>query len=115
VSPALRRAYLWLFGLLLVAVAVASLLPLNATPGLAVNDKLQHFLAYTGLALVGALATTRQWPLWWLGLALLLFGVVIELLQGYFGYRFAEWLDVVANASGIAAGLVLFALCRRLS
>jgi hypothetical protein len=44
----------------------------------------------------------------WLALALLGFGALIELLQGWMGMgRQAEWLDLRADAIGIALGLLL--------
>ncbi|MNT88874.1 hypothetical protein D3C72_2294960 [compost metagenome] len=40
-------------------------------------------------------------------LALVVYGGVIELLQGMTAYREADWLDLVADTGGILAGLAL--------
>ncbi|MNJ74215.1 VanZ like family protein [compost metagenome] len=43
---------------------------------------------------------------------LLGYGVLIELLQGLTGYRFAEWADLLADGLGIALGVLAYVVLR---
>lgn len=110
-----QRFWQGLFWLALTAVAVFSLLPLGGTLAFAVSDKLQHLLAYAGLAALAATSYAGRQPVWLIGVGLLLFSGAIELLQGLSGYRYAEWLDLLANAVGVALGLAPAVLWRRFS
>jgi VanZ family protein len=107
--PQLPHARTWyvLGTLLTLAVIVASLLPLRAVSHLGMDDKLQHALAYTALALwFGGLMEPRRYGR--LVLALMAMGVAIEIVQGVMGLgRQADAVDVAADAGGIAAGLAL--------
>jgi VanZ family protein len=103
----LRR--LWGFGLIayLGLIALASLLPppeLPMDPGR--YDKLWHAAGY-------ALAALLCVPLWrgWralllAGLGLVGYGLLMELLQAQTAARSGEWLDALANTSGVAIGLL---------
>jgi VanZ family protein len=47
-------------------------------------------------------------------LGLLFFGGLIEILQSFTTYRFAEWIDWIADGVGVLAGYLLnWVLCRR--
>ena len=97
---------------MLVVVAYVSLMP---APDIGVNDKLSHLLTYFLLAgWFGLLARSRI-VLGWTIVAFIAYGMIIELLQGQTGYRFAEWGDVVANSVGcFAGGTLYFTPLRRL-
>lgn len=97
----------WLFWLMLIAISAGSLLPLNGAVGLPVSDKWQHFAAYLLLGGLAVRALGGRYSRWLLGFGLVAFSGVIELLQGYSGYRHAEWLDLLANSAGTLAGLAL--------
>ncbi len=65
------------------------------------------------LAALVALAFAATWAIWprprlwgWLVLALLAYGVGIELAQSLLPPRSADWRDVLADALGIAVGLL---------
>jgi VanZ family protein len=91
--------------LMLFAVAVVSLMP---APDTGVNDKVSHLLTYFTLAgWFGMLARDRV-VLGWTLAALIAYGMLLELLQGQTGYRFAEWGDVVANSVGALTGVMLY-------
>ena len=47
----------------------------------------------------------RRRSYWRIGIGLIAFGALIESCQGLVSYRSAEWLDIVADAAGIAVGL----------
>jgi VanZ family protein len=98
---AFRRAWQGLILLLVLAIAAGSLLP---TPSLTVAagvDKLEHFIGYFTLALLGAGIVTRE-RLWVVMARCFAFGAAIELLQGMLpSSRTADWADIVANGLGV--------------
>lgn len=112
--PLLRFIPLWLwrlaFVLCLLAVLVLALLP-DPDPRLSTGwDKGNHLLAFATLAFLGCAALEGGWLVVFIGL--IVYGVLIEVLQGLTGYRFAEWADVLADGLGILVGLGLYALLR---
>lgn len=88
-------------------VLVTCLLPSRDVPSVSVNDKVEHFVAYLGLALwFGGLTEPRAYGRLFLWLAVL--GGGIEILQGVMALgRDAEWLDFFADCAGALAGLAL--------
>lgn len=68
-------------------------------------DKANHALAFAMLAVLGLAAYRTRGARVLLGL--LAFGAAIEVLQSLTGYRTAEWLDLLADAVGAAAGWLL--------
>jgi VanZ family protein len=109
VVPGLRYPRLWMaVGLALAAViAVLSLVPNQELPDLKVSDKIEHLLAYVALGFCFAsVVVRRDW--FWLALALLAFGALIEVAQGVMSLgRSAELKDLLADAAGIGIGFVL--------
>jgi hypothetical protein len=107
--PELRFRRFWLLSGISIALLIAtlSLLPNSELPDVRFSDKFQHALAFLLLAFwFGGVVVRRDF--FWLGLALLGFGALIELLQGWMGMgRQAEWLDLRADAIGIVLGLLL--------
>ncbi len=105
-APQLRLAALWyaVGAGLLLAVAVLSLMPL---PDVGVGDKLSHVVTYFVLAGYFSVLARRRRSLLWLALGLVVYGALIEVVQGLSGYRQAEWGDLLANGAGTLAGLLL--------
>jgi VanZ family protein len=103
----LRQTVFWLA---VWAVAVLSLLPGPYLPPVAFNvwDKAQHAGAFTALALWGLWAYPAH-PLRLL-LALLGYGVAIEVAQWATGWRYGDWQDWTADAVGVAMGYGLWRL-----
>jgi len=70
-----------------------------------------HSLAYIYLYSVGWLAFSVQYKAnsSWLNkklvVGLMLFGIVVEFLQGLTGYRSRELADLLANLSGVLIGI----------
>lgn len=96
------------FCVLLILVVIGSLTPSSdqGGPVLPIPDWAQHAIGYGFLMATLILSQARPW-IWRSGLALVVLGAVLELVQGWLGYRFAEAKDLLANAIGIAAvGLV---------
>jgi len=92
-----------------IAVSVGCLIPARWLPALP-NDKLLHFLAFGGLALLaGRLAGTPAEFALWLG-GLFLVGFAIEGLQTWVPGRKFCWRDIVANTAGLACAAVAIGL-----
>lgn len=67
-------------------------------------DKFEHLVTYAFLA-VWFSGQYRRSAYWRIALGLFLYGILIEACQHFVGYRTADVYDVVANVSGIVAGL----------
>lgn len=111
---ALRYARQWRVAslVLLAAVLVATLMPAvwfwserdDLVSWLTGIDKWLHGFTFAFLALWFSGQYSRR-SYWRIALGLLLFGALIEVCQRMVNHRSAEWLDFLANAGGIAAGL----------
>ncbi|HEY9106346.1 MAG TPA: VanZ family protein [Roseateles sp.] len=106
-APERRVQWRALLALLLVVITWLALSP---APPKTVDlgwDKANHVLAFASLAFSAVWALwqrPRQWI--WLVLALLAYGVFIEIAQSFLPPRSADWHDVVADGVGIALGLL---------
>lgn len=113
-GPQAPRRWRCLFTLLAVSVLALALLP--AAPKLPSLgwDKLNHIAAFVALAFAARFAfpQARQLNLR-LTLALLAFGVAIELAQSLTPDRTADAADLVADGIGIAIGLTVAAMAWR--
>jgi VanZ family protein len=67
------------------------------------NDKLLHFIAYSGLAAMAAMAVRRRKAAIFAALGLIVLGGVLEIIQG-FGGRDMSLYDEFANISGVLVG-----------
>ena len=105
----LRYRWLWysIGALLTLLVIVSGLVPSSDLPRITLNDKIEHFCAYFGLATwFAGLVGMRHYL--WLALLLLALGGGIEIAQGLMGLgREADWADFGADAVGTATGLLL--------
>ncbi len=104
-----ERRVLWR-ALLAVMLIAITWLALSPAPPKTVDtgwDKANHALAFGSLAFAGVWAWCphpRQW--YWLVLALLAYGVGIEVAQSFVPPREADLKDVLADGVGIAIGLL---------
>ena len=97
---------------MLLMVGIVSLMPV---PDVGVNDKFSHLLTYFFLGGWFSLLAANRATLVWTFVGLVAYGILLELLQGMTTHRYAEWGDVLANASGTMAGILLyFSSLRRL-
>lgn len=102
-----HRGWWLLTGYLILLLLLAmALVPGRSLPAVEVSDKLLHGLAFAFL-MVWFSALYPLARAWRVALALLGYGVVMELLQGLSGERSAELGDLVADVVGIAAGWLL--------
>lgn len=106
----LRFPRLWLsLGWVAVALAIfVCLAPIDQLPQPPdMSDKSEHFIAYLLLSLWfgGIYVRSRYWII---AAGLVVMGVLIEFAQGAMGLgRQADFRDVIANCSGVLAGLAL--------
>lgn len=105
----LRFPRLWVsLGWLAVTLAfVVCLVPGQDLPQPNLSDKTEHFLCYLLLSVwfAGIYDRSRYWAI---AVGLVVMGVLIEFAQGAMGLgRQADFRDVIANCSGIVAGLLL--------
>ena len=113
-APAFRPGWRALLGFLMVLVCVLAFVPQPPTLDVVDGDKLQHIVAFACLAGCAALSTGPGWrSAAGITLAMLCFGIFIELVQSRIPSRSAEWQDVVADTVGILTGLLLMAAARR--
>ena len=107
-SPGLRLARLWwaIGWAMVVYITISCLEPPRYVPNLHLWDKLEHALAFGGMAFwFGSLVRPRQYPL--TALLMLLFGGGIEVAQGVMGLgRDADIMDFVADSVGVLVALI---------
>jgi VanZ family protein len=95
-----------------MALFMGTHLPASAVADTGIGDKSMHFLGYMGLSFLFACAVTARYrPRWdtylWMAIILLCYGAMDELSQIPIPCRHADFFDWLANAQGIAVGLVV--------
>ncbi len=94
----------------LAAITALSLWPLESLPAVPGNDKTHHFIAYAVLMFPVVLRKYNYWPL--IGVLFFSWSGAIELVQPYVN-RYGEWLDMIANTTGLIGGLLVALLLNR--
>ncbi len=89
---------------ILGAISILSLWPLDTLPSVPGTDKAHHIIAYTFLMIPTALRKPNRWVL--LGLLFIVYSGGIELVQPYVN-RYGEWLDMLANVMGVVCGGII--------
>ena len=87
--------------LAVVVIFTLTLMKPSNLPEISIHDKLAHFLAFFVLAFLADFAFHPARVRTVKTLLLLSFGGVIELTQHFTSWRSAEWLDLIADLSGI--------------
>ena len=98
--------------LILVTITVLSLHPLEHLPEAPGSDKTHHLVAYAALAFPTALRKPKRWQVILIGFAL--YSGLIELVQPHVN-RYGEWLDFLANISGLFVGIMLALATKKLA
>jgi VanZ family protein len=97
----------FLFWSALIGSYILAMLPQEIAPEIGnLSDKTLHFIAFAVLSLFLNLSYRMAW--WKSILYLLFYACFIEFSQYFTPNRCAEWLDVVADAIGIAIGHILY-------
>lgn len=106
------RLFLRLFGAAILLVLLALLLAPGGTVEYEqlVWDKAAHFIAF-GLILWSFGVMFRRLPRTWAALLAIALGAAVEVVQGRIG-RDPSWGDLLADALGVAAALLIWALWR---
>jgi VanZ family protein len=95
----------WIGWLGIVITLALSLMPPMLDDHVGHTDKIVHLAGYTFLMFWWAQLVTRQ--RWKLALAVVIFGIVIELLQGFTPDRQPDVLDALANTCGVLLGWLI--------
>lgn len=107
-ATAAWRTLLCVLLLLVSWLAITPIPPRGASLGW---DKLNHAAAFAALAFCASRARLGTWRS--VAAGLLAYGVLIEVVQRFVPGRSGEAVDMLADAVGIAAGLMLAAACAR--
>jgi VanZ family protein len=112
----MKRSKFWLLTtcIILVGITVLSLLPPKSGLEIQSNDKVNHFVAYACLTFSG-LATKILKREFGMVLFFILFGILMEWLQGFVPGRDQSFFDTVANILGVGIGFFIYRSLRRLS
>jgi VanZ family protein len=103
-----RKTWLAAGWLLIFLIAYVSLIPSPPSPMRFLHaDKLEHLITYALLMGWFCQIYATRWQRLWLALACIAYGGIIELLQGWSGYRSADWMDLLADSLGVALGWLL--------
>jgi VanZ family protein len=94
-----------------VAMAIGTHLPTTLDLSPKVNDKIKHFTAFLGLAILMAYITNgrnlvRRFTT--IALIAIVYAAVDELTQSFIPGRQPDYADFVADCGGIAAGLAIY-------
>jgi VanZ family protein len=98
-----------------IALLIATSLPTDNLPSIAISDKFKHFGAFFGLSILLALTLHYQNKFlllkkYFLAAALIitsLYGILDEIHQSFIPGRYDEFLDWVADSLGAIAGILL--------
>lgn len=102
-SDGLRRAWKAAIALLALLIVAGSLLPMPKVASAGGLDKLEHFLAYFALALLGSGIVTPA-RLRVVMARTFVLGIAVEAAQAFTPFaRSADWADVLANGAGVLA------------
>ena len=99
-----------LFWISLFVVLALSLLPVSPELPTTGWDKSNHLVAFCYLVILGKFSYPSRILALFVGL--IGYGVMIEILQSFTTYRFAEWGDLVADIAGLSTGLLIDGLVR---
>lgn len=89
---------------ILTAITLVSLSPLDSLPAVPGTDKSHHVIAYALLMLPTALRKPHNWIAY--ALFFIAYSGVIELIQPFVN-RYGEWMDMLANATGVLCGIII--------
>ena len=98
----------------LMIITTLSLMPVESLPQTSVSDKIQHLAAFLLLAYIVDCSFEKTPFNLKKCFGLIFYGLMIEVLQWYSGYRFFELADLVADAAGIATYILMIPVIKKL-
>ena len=107
----INRYWIQLSLVMLLAITALSLHPLDNLPEAPGSDKSHHLIAYAALAYPASLRKPKQWQA--IITIFALYSGLIELIQPHVN-RYGEWMDFLANISGLIIGIALAFLINKL-
>ena len=107
----INRYWIQLSLAMLLAITALSLHPLDNLPEAPGSDKTHHLIAYAALAYPASLRKPKQWQA--IITIFALYSGLIELIQPHVN-RYGEWMDFLANISGLLIGIALAYLIDKL-
>lgn len=112
----MKRSKFWLLCtcIILISISILSLLPPKSGLEIKSNDKINHFVAYACLTFCGLAANIRQRE-FGMVIFFILFGILMEWLQGFVPGRDQSFFDTIANILGVGIGFFIYRSMRRLS
>jgi VanZ family protein len=105
-----QKVVFFSFITVIVGITVLSLMPPISKINLSEKDKIGHFVAYTVLTLNGLIIQKYQSKKFWMLFAFILYGGLMEFLQGFVPGREVSAWDLVANTNGVLIGFALIQL-----
>ena len=107
----INRYWIQLSLAMLLAITALSLHPLDNLPEAPGSDKTHHLIAYAALAYPASLRKPKRWQA--IITIFALYSGLIELIQPHVN-RYGEWMDFLANISGLIIGIALAYLIDKL-
>ena len=107
----INRYWIQLSLAMLLAITALSLHPLDNLPEAPGSDKTHHLIAYAALAYPASLRKPKRWQA--IITIFALYSGLIELIQPHVN-RYGEWMDFLANISGLIIGIALAFLINKL-
>ena len=107
----INRYWIQLSLVMLLAITALSLHPLDNLPEAPGSDKTHHLIAYAALAYPASLRKPKRWQA--IITIFALYSGLIELIQPHVN-RYGEWMDFLANISGLIIGIALAFLINKL-
>ena len=107
----INRYWIQLSLVMLLAITALSLHPLDNLPEAPGSDKTHHLIAYAALAYPASLRKPKRWQA--IITIFALYSGLIELIQPHVN-RYGEWMDFLANISGLIIGIALAYLINKL-
>jgi VanZ family protein len=109
------RKLVW-FSAVIVFLVITALSLMPPKNGLEIpgNDKVGHFLAYFTFTVNACMLTYKNSDLFKIVPVLILYGVLIEYLQGFIPGRMPSGLDILANTTGVCFGIAVYMIIRKM-
>ena len=107
----INRYWIQLSLVMLLAITALSLHPLDNLPEAPGSDKTHHLIAYAALAYPASLRKPKLWQA--IITIFALYSGLIELIQPHVN-RYGEWMDFLANISGLLIGIAFAFLINKL-
>ena len=107
----INRYWIQLSLAMLLAITALSLHPLDNLPEAPGSDKTHHLIAYAALAYPASLRKPKRWQA--IITIFALYSGLIELIQPHVN-RYGEWMDFLANISGLIIGIAMAFLINKL-